>query len=115
MKDIAKKGIKSFFSFKPVRNLDTTLPTAILLTIGIYLTQIADLISTRVGLKAGAAEANPLMKTAVESPDVFLAVKLSAATLLAWFFWKRPAGALVIISLYLLIVLNNLLIIGKLV
>lgn len=115
MKDIAKKGIKSFFSFKPVRNHDTTLPTAILLTIGIYLTQIADFISTRVGLKAGASESNPLMKTAVESPDVFLAIKLSAATLLAWFFWKRPAGALSIIVLYLLVVLNNLLVLGQLV
>jgi hypothetical protein len=104
-----KKAVKAFFSIKPVRDKNTSTKTAVLLTIGIFLTQLGDVLTTRIGLMVGASEANPFMKSVVESPDTFLTIKLLAASLMSWFFWKRPFGALGLIIFYLLIIINNLL------
>lgn len=109
-----KKAVKSFFTLVPKRNKRTTLGTASLLTVGIYLSQLADLLTTKIGLKLGAAEANPLMKNVVESTDTFIVVKLAAATLISWFFWKRPTGAAFAIALYVGIAVNNLIVINRL-
>ena len=107
-----KNLIKQFFTLKPTRDANTSNLTAFWLTVAIFFTQMADFVSTLLGLSLGATEQNGLMAKVIyeHGENTFLAVKLFAAAFLSWVFWKRPAAAGFVICLYTAIVVNNLLV-----
>lgn len=78
-------------------------PAALQLLYGSYAAlQIADVVSTRRALAAGATEANPLMKSAAGSSGAMLAVKAASAAgtiYLAERTWKKHrTGAIVLMA-----------------
>jgi hypothetical protein len=117
IKDIIKKGVKSFFTLKPKRYPDTKTSVAVFLAILIPLTQALDFLSTKIGLSLGASEINPLMEAVIlgSGISVMALIKALSSIFLIWFSWRRPVAALVIITLFGFVVLNNLIVIALLV
>jgi hypothetical protein len=112
-----KTALRSFFTLRPVRNHATSRAAAIWLSLGILLTQIADALSTKLGLALGAVEANGLMARLITEYGIynFIIFKVIAALFLIWAFWKRPSAAAFIICMYVAVVLNNLIVMLQLV
>lgn len=112
-----KKAIKSFLTLKPKRNDNVTKANALWLSTAIFLTQIADALSTKLGLELGAVEANGVMATFITEHGIinFIIFKSLAALFLIWAFWKRPVAAVVVITLYIGVVINNLIVMLQLV
>jgi hypothetical protein len=79
-------------------------PAALQVLYGSYAAlQVADIVSTRRALAAGATEANPLMKSAAGSSGAMLAVKAASAAgtiYLAERTWKKHrTGAIVLMAI----------------
>jgi hypothetical protein len=112
-----KQAVRSFFTLRPVRVKTTTTATAVWLSIGILFTQVADALSTKLGLNLGAVEANGLMATLILEHGIykFIAFKMLAALFLIWAFWKRPTAAAFVIFMYIAVVVNNLIVMLRLV
>jgi hypothetical protein len=87
------------------------------LSIGILFTQVADALSTKLGLQIGATEANGGMAKLITEYGIynFIIFKLVASLFLIWAFWKRPTAAAFIICMYVAVVLNNLIVMLQLV
>ncbi len=100
-----------FFTLKPTRQVDSDPKVSIVLSIGILVTQLADFLSTKIGLTAvNATEANSVMSQFINKYgfDAFLQLKLAAVAFLIWTCWKRPLFGAGIVVLYSLVILNNL-------
>lgn len=110
-----KSNLKKFFTLKPVRIAEADKKASVFLSIGILLTQLADYLSTKVGLESGASEANGTMAKFISEYgyDNFLYLKLAASAFLIWTCWKRPLAQSIIIVLYVAVVLNNLFVISR--
>lgn len=105
-----RKAFKSFFTLKPARDLTTKTATAIWLSIAVIFTQIGDLVSTIVGLEAGATEGNGFVAGIIHDYGYTGLVTLKAVgtAILLWMFWKRPVASAFVIALYAAVVVNNL-------
>ena len=104
-------AIKKFFTLKPTRQVNADPKVSIVLSIGILVTQMADFLSTKIGLTAvNATEANSVMSQFITKYgfDAFLQLKLVAVAFLIWTCWKRPLFGASIVVLYAAVVLNNL-------
>jgi hypothetical protein len=110
MSTAVKQAVRSFFTLKPKRVATTTTASAVFLSIGLVVTQIGDMVSTMVGLDAGAVEGNGAVAALINNHgyDWFIAMKLAASILLVWMFWKRPTAAAFVIALYTAVIVNNL-------
>ena len=110
-----KEALRSFFSLKPKRVAGADTKTAVLLSLGIALTQLADYLSTRIGLTSGAVEANGTMAKFINEYGYtnFLYLKIAAVVFLVWSCWKRPLASSVIVVLYVAVVVNNLFVISR--
>lgn len=108
---ILRKYGKKFFTLKPTRVADSDPKLSIVLSIGILFTQVADYLTTKLGLTvAHATEANSIMGQFITKHgwDSFLELKLAAVAFLTWTCWKRPLFASGIVVLYAGVVVNNL-------
>ena len=106
-----KKYSKMFFTLKPTRQVNSDPKLSIVISIGILITQVADYLSTKIGLTAvNATEANSVMSQFITKYgfDAFLQLKLAAVGFLIWTCWKRPLFGASIVVLYAAVVLNNL-------
>lgn len=113
MKNNVKQFLKSFLSLKPIRNKTVSNGTALWVSAAILFTQIADALSTKLGLQLGAVEKNGAMASLITNYGFtsFIVFKVLASLFLIWAFWKRPLASIVLITLYVLVVINNLLVI----
>jgi len=103
--------LKKFFTIKPVRQANADPKVSVVLSIGILFTQVADYLTTKLGLTvAGATEANSIMGQFISKHgwDSFLHLKLAAVVFLTWACWKRPLFGAGIVVLYAGVVVNNL-------
>ena len=108
--------LKKFFTLKPTRVADADPKLSIILGIGILLTQVADYLTTKLGLTvAGATEANSVMGQFINKYgwDAFLQLKLAAVAFLFWTCWKRPVFGASIVVIYAAVVVNNLIAISR--
>ena len=106
-----RKFGKNFITLKPTRIAGTSPVLSVLISIGIVVTQIGDFLSTKIGLTSvGATEANSIMSQFIAEYgwNSFLYLKLIASVFLIWSAWKRPVFGTAIVTLYLLVILNNL-------
>jgi hypothetical protein len=104
-------ALRKFFTLKPTRQVDSDPKVSIVLSIGILVTQVADYLSTKIGLTAvNATETNSIMGQFITKYgwDAFLQLKLAAVAFLIWTCWKRPLVGAGIVVLYSAVVLNNL-------
>ena len=83
---------------------------SILLGLLIILTQYLDCLTTEIGLRLGAAEANALSGYLIENygHTGFLAIKLAAGVLFAVGVRKNPYAGAALVLLYTAIVAWNL-------
>lgn len=110
---IITRAIRSFFTLRPTRT-EMSNRVAITGVVAVALAQLLDFVSTTVGVRAGAAETNPIMNAIVHDPLVFFGVKAAATLFLCWATWKRPIATLVIAILYLFVGYSNLYVIAQL-
>lgn len=106
-----KKYARHFFTLKPTRDITADPKVSVMLSFGILFTQVADYLTTKLGLTvAGATEANSIMGRFIEKHgwDAFLELKLAAVAFLIWTCWKRPLFGATIVVLYAGVVVNNL-------
>lgn len=117
VKDLLIKGLKSFFTLKPKRYPDTKTSVAVFLAVLIPLTQALDYLTTNIGLQLGASEMNPIMEAAILGSGITMLalIKALSSVFLVWFSWRRPVAALVMITLFAVVILNNLIVITVLV
>lgn len=110
MSAVVRKAVRSFFTLRPVRDANTSRVTAIWLSIAIMFTQLGDALSTILGLRLGATEANGGMAKFIKEYGYtnFFSLKVVAAGFLIWVFWRRPAAAGFVIALYTAVIANNL-------
>lgn len=90
-------------------------PSELWLFAAIIALQIADTVTTLLGLKAGAVEGNPLMRWAFARTGNPLAVLVVSKALAVWALWyfapAWPSGMpmlAIVIVMYALIVASNL-------
>jgi hypothetical protein len=104
-----KTAARSFFTLRPVRNNTITTKSAIVGATAIALTQLGDATTTIIGLEFGAAEANQLMLSVIESTGYpgFVGIKVLSIAFLAWYSWKRKYAPYIISGLYAAVVLWN--------
>jgi len=108
---LIRKYGKKFFTLKPTRQVDTDPKLSIVLAIGILFTQVADYLTTKLGLTvAHATEANSIMGKFIAKHgwNSFLELKLAAVAFLIWTCWKRPLFGAGLVVLYAGVVVNNL-------
>lgn len=108
---LIKKFGKNFITLKPTRIAGTSPVLSVLISIGIVVTQVGDFLSTKIGLTSvGATEANGIMGQFISEHgwNSFLYLKLVASIFFIWSAWKRPVFGTAIVTLYSLVILNNL-------
>lgn len=108
------KIVKLLFFTRGVR-LEMGFTKALGLALLIFISQFLDALSTKIGLKVGGDEANGVMSKLIGKYGIegFFLFKGLVSLILAYFFWKRPTATLVVTGLYLLVVINNLVVIYR--
>lgn len=104
--------IRNFFTLKPVRK-NVPLRVARVGAIAIVLSQLLDYLTTTIGIQLGAIETNPIMAAVVTNWALFLFIKVAASSFLVWATWKRPLAATFVSGLYLLVGVNNLVVLSQ--
>lgn len=76
----------------------------------LILANCLDLLSTMVGLRAGAEEANPLVNLILESHGIpgLVAFKVAGTIVLLLLAWRRPSWLLGAATAFLAVSCNNL-------
>ena len=95
--------VRGFFRLKPIRYSSVPTRSAVIAATAVVLTQLADALSTYVGIEHGqATEANNAMASLMASTGYlgFFAVKLAAGAFLAWYTWRRPKAPYVVVLIY---------------
>lgn len=84
-----------------------------LMVVLIVLVQVGDGLSTKLGLAMKASEQNSAMSSYINNFGVnnFIVLKLLMGLVLGFVFWKRSIASLSLVMLYLLVIINNLMVI----
>lgn len=100
------------FFFRGKREIMSNVRAGLMVGL-IVLVQVGDALSTKLGLEMKASEQNSAMSSFISNFGVnnFIVLKLVMGLVLGFFFWKRSIASHMLVMLYLLVIINNLMVI----
>ena len=107
-----RRMLPYLFFFHGKREVMSNL-RAIVMVVLIVLVQVGDALSTKLGLAMKASEQNSAMSSFINNFGVnnFIVLKLAMGLVVGLVFWKRSIASLTLVALYLLVIINNLIVI----